>query len=92
MLFVARRVVSSMVVGYSEKVANWWRMLMDTAQKRYTIEMTYRNVFGLCSPSIIDFPKEAICELGLNALMRGSPVTDAELRAWIDKNSLPTKP
>jgi hypothetical protein len=62
-----------------------------TAEQIFGVERAYRDVFGLCSPSISDFPKEAIYELGLNALMRRSPVTYEELQAWISKNSPPSK-
>ena len=62
-----------------------------TAEQIYGVERANRDVFGLCSPSITDFPKDAIYELGLNALMRGSPVTAEELQAWISKNSPATK-
>jgi hypothetical protein len=40
-----------------------------------------------CDPSITDFPIDAIYPLGLNALMRGAPVTREELQAWIAENS-----
>ena len=63
-----------------------------TSEQIYGVERAYRDVFGLCSPSITDFPKDAIYELSLNALMRGSPVTAEELEAWISANSLPSKP
>ena len=62
-----------------------------TASERYTIERAYRDVFGVCDPSITDFPQDAIYELGLNAMMRRSPVTHEELQAWISANSPPTK-
>jgi len=63
-----------------------------TAEQRYGVERAYRDVFGLCVPSITNFPQEAVYELGLNALMRGSPVTAEELEAWISANSPATKP
>ena len=63
-----------------------------TAQQIYEIQRAYGDVFGLCAPSITGFPKDAIYELGLNALMRRSPVTYEELQAWISKNSPPSKP
>ena len=58
-----------------------------TSSERYTIERAYRDVFGSCDPSIADFPIDAIYPLGLNALMRGAPVTREELQAWITENS-----
>ena len=63
-----------------------------TAQQIYEIQRAYGDVFGLCAPSITDFPKEGIYDLGLNALMRRSPVTHEELQAWISKNPSPAKP
>ena len=63
-----------------------------TAQDRFMIERAYRDVFGPCKPSMTDFPKAAIYPLGMNALMRGSPVTEEELKDWIEKNSPPAKP
>jgi hypothetical protein len=63
-----------------------------TAEQILGIERAYRDVFGLCSPSISDFPQEAIYDLGLNAMMRRSPVTHEELQAWISANSPATKP
>ena len=63
-----------------------------TAQEIYQVSRTYRDVFGVCSPSITDFPKEAVYDLGLSALMRGSPITHEELQAWISENSPSTKP
>jgi hypothetical protein len=66
--------------------------MKETLQDRYLIERAYRNAFGLCSPSTTDFPKEALFELGFKAILRGSPVTEEELQAWIAKNSPPTKP
>jgi hypothetical protein len=39
-----------------------------------------------------DFPKAAIYPLGMNALLRGSPVTEEELQDWIVKNSPHAKP
>ena len=63
-----------------------------TGQQIYEIERAYWDVFGRCSPSITDFPKDAIYELGLNALMRRSSVTHEELQAWISANSPATKP
>jgi len=63
-----------------------------TAQQIYEIQRAYGDVFGLCAPSINDLPKDAIYELGLNALMRRSPVTYEELQAWISQNSPPSKP
>ena len=62
-----------------------------TAQEIYQVERAYRDVFGLCSPSITDFPRDAIYELGINALMRRSPVSHEELQAWISVNSSATK-
>jgi hypothetical protein len=63
-----------------------------TAEQRYGVERAYRDVFGRCSPSITEFPKDAIYELGLKALMRRSPVTAEELQAWISENTLARKP
>ena len=65
---------------------------MATEEQIYGVERAYRDVFGVCSPSITDFPKEAIYDLGLSALMRGSPITHEELQAWISENSPSTKP
>jgi len=65
--------------------------MKETLQEMYLIERTYRNAFGLCSPSTTDFPKEALFELGFKAILRGSPVTEEELQAWIAKKSPPTK-
>jgi hypothetical protein len=79
-------------VACLEYAKNGGGTLMDSAERKYTIETAYRNAFGLCSPSIFDFPQDAICSLCLNALTRGSPVTDEELQVWIEKNSPPTKP
>ena len=62
-----------------------------TAQEIYQVERAYLDVFGLCSPSINDFPIDAIYELGINALTRGSPVSHEELQAWISVNSPATK-
>jgi hypothetical protein len=63
-----------------------------TAAQIFGVERAYRDVFGLCSPSITEFPQEAIYDLGLNAMMRRSPVTHEELQAWISANSPATKP
>ncbi|MCB5271876.1 MAG: hypothetical protein LHW56_08535 [Candidatus Cloacimonetes bacterium] len=63
-----------------------------TAEQIYGVERAYRDVFGRCSPSIADFPNDAIYELGLKALMRRSPVTHEELKVWISVNSPATKP
>jgi hypothetical protein len=38
------------------------------------------------------FPKAANYPLGMNALLRGSPVTEEELQDWIVKKSPPAKP
>jgi hypothetical protein len=69
----------------------WRKKMKATAEQIYGVERAYRDVFGRCSPSITDFPKDAIYELGLKAMMRRSPVTHEELQAWISANSPPIK-
>jgi hypothetical protein len=80
------RVVYVRVVGYAGKKARRRLVMKKTPSERYTIERAYRDVFGVCQPSITDFPKDAIYPLGLNALMRGTPVTREELQAWMAQN------
>ena len=60
---------------------------MDTEERKFLIERTYRDAFGMCLPSILDFPSEAVFQLGIEALMRGYPVTEEELRSWIANNA-----